>query len=595
MPQAIVRVVPNGGAKTAGQIKDQWNYLTQNGAVDLQCSDRHQGVTVPRDRFAADAASWEAQTGNEHNPHRAGQDLTTHLVVSFPPPEHPDDPEQMEIYRQRAFAAARTWANRMFGPQHDSQSNEYDYRTAFHTNRPHPHLHITVNRRSTRGDWLKIAKRDPWFNYENMRKVLVNAAYDCGIELEATTREERGITERPVTYAEYRRRERTIMQRPITLEEHNRLEAERQQALGDARNRVGMDPETEETLQDAIHDAGAYTPPPDDDDNAGEGPSNAPPRRGMDTERTAEDLRRGCTPPAFEADRDVGDAPPDDGHDHGHDAGGGGSDGGSDHDSDNDDRGNPPPPQPRRRRRRSFDSLYDVSDEEDGNDNIDFGGAEMPHEDENLQDGARQPQERPASQNAQPAAGPSWQFRDTEARRKRRAADNEAEKQRSAKRARANGRAGDAEAGPSTRPTNANDPAPLNETTARQTGGGVTRKRGKGIGDGNVSSHQMEPRDTETRRDRPIAQPKSRRGGNHPMELRDIERPQKRKADKDELQAQQPAKRSRRNAQDGDAAADPSRQPRPERENTHQMDLRDTKARREHRDKTRDDGGNRQR
>ncbi|RLQ85238.1 relaxase/mobilization nuclease domain-containing protein [Notoacmeibacter ruber] len=592
MPQAIVRVVPNGGAKTAGQIKDQWNYLTQYGAVDLQCSDRHQGVTVPRNRFAADAASWEAQTGNEHDPHRAGQDLTTHLVVSFAPPDDPDDPVQMEIYRQRAFAAARGWANRMFGPQQDSHANEYDYRTAFHTNKPHPHLHITVNRRSTHGDWLKISKRDAWFNYDNMRKVLVDAAFDCGIELEATSRAERGIHERPMTYAEYRRQERTIMQRPITLEEHNRLEAERRAAQGDARNRVGMDPGDEDTLEDAMQDAGAYTPLPDVNENGGEGPANAPPRRGRTDERTAEDLQRGCTPPpAHEADQDDGGGlPPGDDHDDGHNAGGGGSDGSS----DNDDHGNPPPPRPRRRRRPSFDSLYNVTDEEDGNDDLDVGGSEMSQQRESVNDGDRRQQERSVSRNAEPATGPSWQFRDTEARRKRRAAENEDKNQPKAKRVRTGGRVEAAEAGPSNAPVS-DPPAPDSHSVPQTETGGAQRKRGKGIGDGNASGHPVEMSAAEVRQERRIATPKSRRGGNHPMELRDIERPQKRKAGKDELQAQQPAKRARRNAQDGDAAADPSRQPQPEREGTHQMDLRDTKARREHRDKTRDDGGHRER
>uniref|UniRef100_UPI0028EAD947 relaxase/mobilization nuclease domain-containing protein n=1 Tax=Bradyrhizobium cosmicum TaxID=1404864 RepID=UPI0028EAD947 len=198
-PQAIVRIVPRGGARTARQIRDQLNYLSRNGAVDLQRSERHQGVFLPYDRLDEIAQSWAEQTGNYQAGQSAAesnQDLTTHIIVSFPPGTD----------TSRAHAAGRAWTETMFGSGYNGGS--FDYFTAFHVDRQHPHLHVVVNRRALEGHWLKIARRHPQQNYDNMRAVLVDAAYDHGIELDATRRADRGIMERPITYAEFRRRQR---------------------------------------------------------------------------------------------------------------------------------------------------------------------------------------------------------------------------------------------------------------------------------------------------------------------------------------------------------------------------------------------------
>ncbi|MGY3281149.1 relaxase/mobilization nuclease domain-containing protein [Bradyrhizobium sp. S3.7.6] len=198
-PQAIVRIVPRGGARTARQIRDQLKYLSRNGAVDLQRSERHQGVFLPYDRLDEIAQSWAEQTGNYQAGQSAAesnQDLTTHIIVSFPPGTD----------TSRAHAAGRAWTETMFGSGYNGGS--FDYFTAFHVDRQHPHLHVVVNRRALEGHWLKIARRHPQQNYDNMRAVLVDAAYDHGIELDATRRADRGIMERPITYAEFRRRQR---------------------------------------------------------------------------------------------------------------------------------------------------------------------------------------------------------------------------------------------------------------------------------------------------------------------------------------------------------------------------------------------------
>lgn len=198
LPQAVVRVVPRGGARTAAQIRDQWRYLSRKGQVQLQHSERHFGIFLPVERIAEIASSWVEQTGKRADSIKVDndQELTTHIVVSFP--------EGTDI--EKAFAAGRTWAEETFGA--GANSGTFDYLTACHSDRPHPHVHLVVNRRALEGHWLKISRRHPLLNYERMRATLAEVARRYGIEIDATSRVERGITERPVTYAEYRRRAR---------------------------------------------------------------------------------------------------------------------------------------------------------------------------------------------------------------------------------------------------------------------------------------------------------------------------------------------------------------------------------------------------
>jgi len=198
-PQAIIRIVPSGGAKTISQIYNQWMYLSRDGELQLQRSNRYLGVMLPSKHFKDVAQSWALQTGNYQlgQPERdSKQDLTTHIIVSFPPGT------DMEA----AFSAGRAWAEEMFGSGRNGGT--FDYLTACHSDRAHPHVHLVINRRALEGHWLKISRRHAFLSYEKLRLALVDVAQHHGITLEATSRSERGIIEPPITYAEYRRRSR---------------------------------------------------------------------------------------------------------------------------------------------------------------------------------------------------------------------------------------------------------------------------------------------------------------------------------------------------------------------------------------------------
>lgn len=202
-PQAFIRIVPRGGTKTPQQIVNQWEYLCRKGELELQLSARHLGIPLKHGSIPTKARSWAWETGNyiesedDQDNQERDQDLTTHIIVSFPPGTDQD----------AAFAAGREWAHEMFGS--GNGGGRYDYLTAFHTDREHPHLHVVVNRRELLGrEWLKISRRHPHLNYKALRTKMVAISRRFGIEFEATSRADRGISEPPMTYARYRRLER---------------------------------------------------------------------------------------------------------------------------------------------------------------------------------------------------------------------------------------------------------------------------------------------------------------------------------------------------------------------------------------------------
>lgn len=179
---------------------NQWLYLSRKGELELQRSARHLDIPLRPEKIPETARSWAQATGNylESQPdEEREQDLTTHIVVSFPRSSN----------REAAHSAARAWAAKMFGSGFGG--GQYNYLTTFHTDRDHPHLHVVVNRRELLGrNWLKISRRHPHLNYEALRTEMADISRHHGIMLDATSRAERGIAGRPMTFAEYRRRER---------------------------------------------------------------------------------------------------------------------------------------------------------------------------------------------------------------------------------------------------------------------------------------------------------------------------------------------------------------------------------------------------
>lgn len=187
-PQAVVKMVRKGGASDVRGLKAQIAYLSRDGAQPLQRSEAFDGIEIDADQMASIEKGWRMP------PEGSGRaDRTSHFIVSFPE-------DSVHASAQRA---GRAWAEEMFGSGNYG-GDSYDYYTAFHTDRAHPHMHVVVHRRGLENEeWLKVSQRSD-MNYDMMREVLVDVAGREGIELEATSRLARGIHDRPVPDAEYR-------------------------------------------------------------------------------------------------------------------------------------------------------------------------------------------------------------------------------------------------------------------------------------------------------------------------------------------------------------------------------------------------------
>jgi hypothetical protein len=240
-PQAIIKVIRNGGSHSPSQMKAQLDYIGRketvaavaNGApahavysAPLRAHNSAMGADLQPDDAAEVALNWALGTGKYSDGRNSDIAMTTHIVVSFPPGTDHNDAE----------AAGREWAERMFRPRdngefgdddyynsyplngdedHDKfyEKQNYRYFSALHTDRDHPHLHLVVDRRGDAGGWLKISARHPVLNYVNMREQMVTVARHHGIELDASSRSERGLGDvRPLTDVQIRLSQRARIQ-----------------------------------------------------------------------------------------------------------------------------------------------------------------------------------------------------------------------------------------------------------------------------------------------------------------------------------------------------------------------------------------------
>lgn len=190
VPEAMVKLVPNGGAKDRTALGNQLVYLSRQGDVSVEDSALYgdgpldqPGLTSVLDGWSAE---WRGQPKWGH---------TGHFVVSFPEGTVPD----------AAYRAGRAFAEAAFAS--GDYGDRWDYVSAFHQDTAHPHLHVIVNKRGEDGTWLSTGRMSP-LNIDSLRTLQADCARAEGIAMVATPRLVRGLTEPAVTNAEYRRAER---------------------------------------------------------------------------------------------------------------------------------------------------------------------------------------------------------------------------------------------------------------------------------------------------------------------------------------------------------------------------------------------------
>lgn len=185
-PQAVVKLIGKGGAGDRRGLKAQMTYLSRNGDVALNRSERFFGTEIEDGDIDGLAASWGMpKTGTAVR--------TSHFIVSFPEGTDPAAAER----------AGRAWAVEMF--ESGRFGDTWDYYTAFHTDTRYPHIHVVASRRGLdHGTWLKVSGRSE-IDFDVLREIQAEVASTEGIKLDATPRLSRGVHARPAPDAEIRR------------------------------------------------------------------------------------------------------------------------------------------------------------------------------------------------------------------------------------------------------------------------------------------------------------------------------------------------------------------------------------------------------
>ena len=190
---AVFKKINRGGTHTGPRLAAQLDYLFSKSEavfgnmVELEPGARSLSAEQRRDIAQGWSDAWFGEAKNGH---------TTHLLLSFP----------ADLSPRKALRIAEAWAFEMF-QSGTHVEDEWAYVAALHTDRAHPHVHIVVNNRGLeQGEWFHMAKEHD-FNLAMMKERLVELAADMGVELDASSRLERGILTYGRTRAEIEGRE----------------------------------------------------------------------------------------------------------------------------------------------------------------------------------------------------------------------------------------------------------------------------------------------------------------------------------------------------------------------------------------------------
>ena len=166
-PEVMVKV--SGGARGAKQLREHLSYITRNGEL---VAETPSGDLRGRDEVGEAARAWWDKRGEAQGAHRRNSRETVNLVLSMPPGTD----------RDKLLAAARLFAGRTFGANHD-------YLLVEHRDTEHPHVHLTV--RALGHDLVRLNPKKA--DLQMWREGLALELRGQGIAAEATPRRSRGV------------------------------------------------------------------------------------------------------------------------------------------------------------------------------------------------------------------------------------------------------------------------------------------------------------------------------------------------------------------------------------------------------------------
>lgn len=184
---AVFKRIRNGGCKTVRSLGSQLDYVNDKAAFTYsnQINSLDGDDTLSEQQKADLIAQW---AGTWRGTSKLG--FTSHMLLSFP----------KDVNAEQVKGIALEWCEHFFESGH--YGDKWDYVISVHTDRDHPHAHILLNNRgSVMGEWFAC-----WaggnMSPQLMREKQAEIAEGYGISLNATTRLERGLTNKPANLAE---------------------------------------------------------------------------------------------------------------------------------------------------------------------------------------------------------------------------------------------------------------------------------------------------------------------------------------------------------------------------------------------------------
>ncbi|EJE6497447.1 relaxase/mobilization nuclease domain-containing protein [Salmonella enterica] len=171
-PEAMVRIT--GAAKGKDHVKEHLAYITRNGKLD---ATNERGETISGRQAVKDVAEEWTSAGLATK----GPD-TRNVMLSMPKGTDPD----------KVLRAAKTFADKTFG-------GERQYMIALHTDKDHPHVHLTLKREGFDGKNLNPRKAD----LQEWREGFAHELRALGVAAEATPRRARGVVKKSQKQAVY--------------------------------------------------------------------------------------------------------------------------------------------------------------------------------------------------------------------------------------------------------------------------------------------------------------------------------------------------------------------------------------------------------
>lgn len=204
---AVFKRIRKGGCKTRKSLRTQLSYVNDKAALTFTNAMIRLGEEGRLSESQKDAICDDWQ-----DTWRGSSKLgfTSHMLLSFPP----------DVSVDQVRDIAMDWCEHFFESGH--YEDTWDYFVAIHDDRENNHAHIILNNRGNDfGTWFSCW-RDGIVSPQLMREVQAEIAEKYGVVLDATTRLERGITEKQPTIEEVYAAQaegRLARQRALTEEE----------------------------------------------------------------------------------------------------------------------------------------------------------------------------------------------------------------------------------------------------------------------------------------------------------------------------------------------------------------------------------------